>query len=200
MDKNGTIKHGGSSPSRGKSDSVKYNISLSSSPLKAFCMDSLIPTYNSGIKQYFDYTKHFGKNRGGRGGLQMWKNSFWLLRPFLFLVFILGWVLDSWAFSVIIIIASHDSSFRKTRNRQRWLQQDPPCLDCHLLLFLVLRMILYTEHGWMDVWMDGWDARAYWTLALAGRGPRSGSCCGLIPAHLVFGVKGMKRETDGQTR
>lgn len=64
--------------------------------LKLFVWISLIPTYNSGIEQYFNYTKHFGKNKGGRGGLQMWKNSFCLLRPFFF--FILRWVLDSWAF------------------------------------------------------------------------------------------------------
>lgn len=149
MDKNGTIKHGGSSRSWGNSDS---NIIFPSAlpRLKLFVWISLIPTYNSGIEQYFNYTKHFGKNRGGRGGLQMWKNSFCLLRPF----FILGWVLDSWAF--LLQQVTWFQVFRKTRNRQRWLQQDPPCLDCHLLLFLVLRMIFFYIQN-----MDQWDTLAY---------------------------------------
>ncbi len=47
--------------------------------LKLFVWILLIPTYNSGIKQYFNYTKHFGKTGVGGGGLQMWKNSFCLL-------------------------------------------------------------------------------------------------------------------------
>lgn len=46
-------------------ETVKYNISLSSSSFKAFWI-SLIPTYNSGIEQNFNYTKQFGgKKRVG---------------------------------------------------------------------------------------------------------------------------------------
>lgn len=64
--KNGTIKHGGSGRSRGNFDS---NIIFPPARprLKLFVWISSIPTYNSGIEQYLNYTKHFGKNRGGRG-------------------------------------------------------------------------------------------------------------------------------------
>lgn len=84
MDKNGTISMVGGV----RAEETQSNIIFPSAlpRLKLFVWISLIPTYNSGIEQYFNYTKHFGKkNRGGRGGLQMWKNSFCLLRPlFLF--------------------------------------------------------------------------------------------------------------------
>lgn len=63
----------------------KWNTSLGSSALKLFQWTSIIPTYNSGIEQYSNYTKHPGKMGGGReGGLQMWKNSFCLLQPWFF--------------------------------------------------------------------------------------------------------------------
>lgn len=81
--------------------------------LKLFVWILLIPTYNSGIEQYFNYTKHFGKkkkNRGGRGGLQMWKNSFCLLRPLFFII--LGWMLD---FGLFCSSKSHDSWFWKKK-------------------------------------------------------------------------------------
>lgn len=154
--------------------------------LKLFVWISLIPTYNSGIEQYFNYTKHFGKNRGGRGGLQMWKNSFCLLRPFLFLDERL--ILGLFCYS-----ESRDSRLRKTRNRQRWLQQDPPCLDCHLLLFWSWEWFyLYTEHGSMG-------HSSILDLSFGWTGASFGSCYGLIPAHLVWS-KRHEEETDGQTR
>lgn len=60
--------------------------------LKLLLWISLIPTYNSGIKQDFNYTKHFGKKKW-KGGLQMWKNSFCLLWTF-------GWARNFWAFLI----------------------------------------------------------------------------------------------------
>lgn len=116
--------------------------------LKLFVWISLIPTYNSGIKQYFNYTKHVGKNRGGRGGLQMWKNSFCLLRP----LFYFG--MSAWFLGFSVTACHTILDFGKTRNRQRWLQQDPPCLDCHLLFFFFFfglenDFYLYTENGSM---------------------------------------------------
>lgn len=36
--------------------------------LKLFVWISLIPTYNSGIEQYFNYTKHFWKKKQGWEG------------------------------------------------------------------------------------------------------------------------------------
>lgn len=44
---------------------VKYNISLGSSSLKLFGWISIIPTYNSGIEQYSNYTKHSGEMGAG---------------------------------------------------------------------------------------------------------------------------------------
>lgn len=152
MDKNGTIKHGGSSPSRG--NSTQSNIIFSSAllRLKLFVWISLIPTYNSGIEQYFNYTKHFGRKRGGRGGLQMWKNSFCLLQPFFF---ILGWVLDSWAF---LLTASHMILvFRK---------QGIGNVDYSkiLLAWIVTSFFFGLENDLIYIQnMDQWDTLAYWT-------------------------------------
>lgn len=113
--------------------------------LKLFVWISLIPTYNSGIKQYLNYTKHFWKKQGWEGWLTNVEK--YLLSPLTFFLF-LGWVLDFWAFSVKV---SHMILvFRKTRNRQRWLQQDPPCLDCHLLLFWSWEWFLFIYRTWIN--------------------------------------------------
>lgn len=116
--------------------------------LKLFVWISLIPTYNSGIEQYFNYTKHFGKNRGGRGGLQMWKNSFCLLRPFLFLD-------DSWAFSVT---ASH---MILVFGKQGIGNVDYSKI---LLAWIVTSFFFGLENDFIYIQnMDRWDTLAYWT-------------------------------------
>lgn len=123
--------------------------------LKLFVWISLFPTYNSGIEQYFNYTKHFEKKKrgGGKGGLQMWKNSFCLLRPFIFVFWMSAWFLG---FSVTA--RAHDSSFS--------VKQGIGNVDYSKILlawivtsfFLVLRMIcIYIQD------MDRWDTLAYWT-------------------------------------
>lgn len=121
------------------------------------------------------------KKRWG-GGLQMWKNSFCLLWPSLFwdecLIFFGG--------GGLYYSISHNSSFWKTRNRQRWLQQDPPCLDCHLLLFFGLENdFIYIQN------MDQWDTSTLdfsfgWTGA-------SFSPFTDWFQHIWFEVKGMKK-------
>lgn len=121
--------------------------------LKLFVWISLTPTYNSGIKQYFNYTKHFGKTGLGGVAYKCGKIASVSSDHSLF-----------WDGCLILglpppptVTASHMIlAFRKTRNRQRWLQQDPPCLDCHLLFF-GLDICIYIQS------MDQWDTQAYWT-------------------------------------
>lgn len=73
---------------RAEETPLKRSPSLGSSSLKLFEQISVIPTYNSGIEQYSNYTKHPGEmgvgGGGQEGGLQMWKNSFCLLQPWVF--------------------------------------------------------------------------------------------------------------------
>lgn len=123
--------------------------------LKLFVWISLIPTYNSGIEQHFNYTKHFGKKTGGRGGLQMWKNSFCLLRP---LFFILGWMLD---FGLFRSSKSHDSWF--------WKKQGIGNVDYSkiLLAWIVTSFFFGLESDFIYIQdMDQWDTLAYWVYKL----------------------------------
>ena len=167
MNKNGTIKHGGSSPSWGNLDS---NIIFPSAlpRLKLFEWISLIPTYNSGIEQYFNYTKHFGKNRVGRGGLQMWKNSFCLLWPF----FYLGagaWF--SGFFCYMILGKQGIGNVDYSKILLAWIVTS-------FLFFWSWELYLYTEHGSMG-------HSSILDLSFGWTGATFGSCYGLIPARLV---------------
>lgn len=152
--------------------------------LKLFVWILLIPTYNSGIEQYFNYTKHFERKKKV-GGVAYKCGKIASVSSDLLYFGMSAWFFF-WGGGGLYYSISHNSSFWKTRNRQRWLQQDPPCLDCHLLLFFGLENdFIYIQN------MDQWDTSTLdfsfgWTGA-------SFSPFTDWFQHIWFEVKGMKK-------